>query len=128
MYPTKTAVQSGARLLAVWGREAFVPVLNWVTFASSPSADIRKIGPIHGFPFDHSHLSSGSKCMFKRPAGQGHRHLLTGPHHEPRSQVARVRTSSFLTVLPQGNQGPAMDFTSRAMSGRFHWGEGSGGS
>lgn len=36
--------------------EAFVTVLiNWVTFASSLSADIQKIGPIHGFSFDHTH-------------------------------------------------------------------------
>lgn len=55
MYPTKVAVQRGAQLLAVWGRKAFVTVLNWVTFASSLSADVQKIGPIHGFSFDHTH-------------------------------------------------------------------------
>lgn len=44
--------------------------------------------------------------MFTRPAGGGHRHLLPGPHREPRAHVARARTSSILTVFPRGDQWP----------------------
>lgn len=73
--PSKDGFAKGRTAAMVWGREACVTALNWVTFASSLSAG--KISTVPGFLSDHLHpnlewcLTQGARVYLKDPQDQG---------------------------------------------------------
>lgn len=73
--PSKDGFTEGRTAATVWGWEAFVTALNWVTFASSLSAG--KISTVPGFLSDHLHpdlewcLTPGARVYLKDPKDQG---------------------------------------------------------
>ena len=73
--PSKDGFTKEPTAATVWGREAFVTVLNWVTFASFLSAG--KISTVPGFLSDHLHpdlewcLMQGARVYLKDPQDQG---------------------------------------------------------